>query len=30
MSDAEKMKYTTDKKNEMALAKSGETLGYDD
>ena len=30
MSDAEKMKYTTDKKNEMALAKTGETLGYDD
>ena len=30
MSDAEKMKYTTDKKNEMALAKAGETLGYDD
>ena len=30
MSDAEKMKYTTDKKNEMALAKSGEILGYDD
>lgn len=30
MSDAEKMKYTTDKKNEMTLAKSGETLGYDD
>ena len=30
MSDAEKIKYTTDKKNEMALAKSGETLGYDD
>ena len=30
MSDAEKMKYTTDKKNEMALAKSGETLGYND
>lgn len=30
MSDAEKMKYITDKKNEMALAKAGETLGYDD
>ena len=30
MSDAEKMKYTTDKKNEMALAKAGEKLGYDD
>ena len=30
MSDAEKIKYTTDKKNEMALAKAGETLGYDD
>ena len=30
MSDAEKMKYTTDKKNEMALAKAGEELGYDD
>lgn len=30
ISDAEKMKYTTDKKNEMTLAKSGETLGYDD
>ena len=30
MSDAEKMKYNTDKKNELALAKAGETLGYDD
>ena len=30
MSDAEKIKYTTDKKNEMTLAKTGETLGYDD
>ena len=28
MSDAEKMKYTTDKGNEMALAKAGEALGY--
>ena len=28
MSDAEKMKYTADKGNEMALAKAGEALGY--
>lgn len=28
MSDAEKIQYTTDKGNEMALAKAGEALGY--
>lgn len=28
MSDAEKMQYTTNKGNEMALAKAGEALGY--
>lgn len=28
MSDAEKMQYTTNKGNEMTLAKAGETLGY--
>ena len=28
MSDAEKLQYTTNKGNEMTLAKAGETLGY--
>ena len=28
MSDAERIQYTTDKGNEMALAKAGEALGY--
>ena len=30
MSDAEKLQYTTNKGNEMTLAKAGETLGYSD